>query len=202
MKPKTILENTNFIYKINKNMSTTRGVSFNEYGLYIFFLILVFLFIFYLYIKIDLSIDEKNWNINKCHPKYLFFSGYLKQDPGLTSEETTINNFYDCTSKYVSGLDDTLGLELNDKFGSIKTKLISFDNDFKTQIKKEKDDIDEFINDISGQLANIENDVSFNISVNSASSYKSLKNIGIYIDHFNRFTQYISRYSKNSFQYF
>lgn len=201
MKSKTILENTNYIYKLNKNISKIKGTSINQYNLNIIFLLLAILFIFYLYIKIDLSIDEKNWKINKCHPKYLFFSGYVKQNPGSSSEETTIDNFYECAASYAGGLDDTLGLEIEDKFGGIKSRITTFDNKYKDQIKSEKDDINEFMNDISGQLTDIENDISFNISVNSATSYNSLKNIGIYMDHFNRFTEYVSRYSKNYLSY-
>ena len=201
MKPKTILENTNYIYKLNKNISGINGISLDQYNLNIILLILAIIFIFYLYIKIDLSIDEKNWDTNKCHPKYLFFSGYLKQDPGSSSEETTINNFYDCASSYASGLDDTLGLELEEKFGSIKSKILTFDNDYKEMKMKNSDDIDEFMEDISGQLTSIENDISFNISANSATTYNSLKNIGIYMDHFNRFIEYVSRYSKNYLSY-
>ena len=42
----------------------------------------------------------KNWDVHKCNPKYLFFSGQLKKNPNMSSSETTNFNLIECSSRF------------------------------------------------------------------------------------------------------
>ena len=201
MKSKVLLSQSELIYKLNKNINSVKGTSLNEYTINIFILFLVFAFLFIMYIKIDITIDEKNWNINKCNPKYLFFSGYIKSNPGSSSSESTVNNFYECAKLYTSGINDSLNLPLDNMYQKMKNKLITFDERQLNQEIKNRKDRKKYRQDLSNQISELENDISLNITTNSAFTYKYLKNIGYYIDHLNGIINYITEYSKNYLTY-
>ena len=201
MKSKVLLSQSELIYKLNKNISSFKGTSLNEYTINLFILFIVFAFLFIMYIKIDITIDEKNWNINKCNPKYLFFSGYIKSNPGSSSSESTVNNFYDCAKIYSSGINDSLNLPLDNMYKNMKNKLITFDQRQLNEEKKNRKDRKKYKKNLSRQMKELENDISLNITTNSAFTYKYLKNIGYYIDHLNSILDYISQYAKNYLTY-
>lgn len=201
MKSKSLLLQSDLIYKLNKNISRFKGTSLNEYTINIFILFIVFAFLFIMYIKIDITIDEKNWNINKCNPKYLFFSGYIKANPGSTSSESTVNNFYDCAKLYSSGINDSLNLPLDNMYKNMKNKLITFDKRQLDEETKHRKDRNKYRKSLLNQMSELENDISLNITTNSAFTYKYLKNVGYYIDHLNGIINYITQYSKNYLTY-
>jgi hypothetical protein len=201
MKSKVLLSQSELIYKLNKNISSFKGTSLNEYTINLFILFIVFAFLFIMYIKIDITIDEKNWNINKCNPKYLFFSGYIKSNPGSSSSESTVNNFYDCAKLYSSGINDTLNLPLDNMYKKMKNKLITFDKRQLNEEKKNRKYRKKYRKNLSRQINELENDISLNITTNSAFTYKYLKNVGYYIDHLNSTMDYITQYAKNYLTY-
>lgn len=65
-------------------------------------LLTLFLFtlVVILYTRVFLSIDSVNWDVQKCSPKYIFYSGYIKRNPNSTSLNSTIDNFNECIVKY------------------------------------------------------------------------------------------------------
>ena len=53
-----------------------------------------------LYTRLFLGIDFEKWDIQKCNPKYIFYSGYIKQNPNSSSIQSTSDNFKECIIKY------------------------------------------------------------------------------------------------------
>jgi len=46
------------------------------------------------------SIEFENWEIQKCNPKYIFYSGYIKKNKNSDSLTSTIDNFNECIVKF------------------------------------------------------------------------------------------------------
>ena len=69
-----------------------------------FDVILVVLFILsivtILYTRLFFGIASDNWEVAKCNPKYIFYSGYIKQNPNSNSFHSTVDNFNDCIVKF------------------------------------------------------------------------------------------------------
>lgn len=53
-------------------------------------------------IKIDLSTSNLNWEKNKCIPKYMFVSGFIKKEKGLGALASTQQNFKKCINEYIN----------------------------------------------------------------------------------------------------
>ena len=72
----------------------------NGFGLLPWIIILVSVIIIIIYlIRIEISSNGKNWEINKCSSKYVFFSGFLKNDGDAS--KTTFDNFNECIKRYL-----------------------------------------------------------------------------------------------------
>ena len=69
-----------------------------------FDVILVVLFILsivtILYTRLFFGIASDNWEVQKCNPKYIFYSGYIKQNPNSNSFHSTVDNFNECIVKF------------------------------------------------------------------------------------------------------
>jgi len=50
--------------------------------------------------RILFNIDVQQWKNEKCNPKYLFFSGFIKKNDGSTALESTQDNFNECMVRY------------------------------------------------------------------------------------------------------
>jgi len=50
----------------------------------------------YYIIRINLTLSKTNWEQNKCVPKYMFVSGFIKKEPGFNILGSIIKNFKDC----------------------------------------------------------------------------------------------------------
>jgi hypothetical protein len=86
--------------KINKIIKTyeitTNTASFNVLPWIIFFISL-FIIVTYL-IKIEIYSNGKNWEINKCSSKYVFFSGFMINDGNPMQK--TMDNFKECIKRF------------------------------------------------------------------------------------------------------
>jgi len=92
-------EITNQIIKVVKKFKNG-NLDINGYGLLPWIIIFISIIIIIIYlIKIEVSINGKNWEINKCSSKYVFFSGFLKNDGDAS--KTTYDNFTECVKKYL-----------------------------------------------------------------------------------------------------
>ena len=63
-------------------------------GLFLVALIVV------LYTRMFFSIEFENWEIQKCNPKYIFYSGYIKQNENSGSFASTVDNFNECIVRF------------------------------------------------------------------------------------------------------
>lgn len=73
-------------------------------------ILLLSLFIFgiitILYTRIFLQLDFEDWEIKKCNPRYIFYSGYIKQNPNTNSFTSTVDNFNECIVKFNNQKDN------------------------------------------------------------------------------------------------
>jgi hypothetical protein len=186
----------NLAYKINSGSTINfmKNRDIDSYTLNIIILFISSIYILYLYVKSHITIDMKFWNIMKCHPKYLFFSGFIQKEPGLSAIETTMNNFGTCTTKFAKEvnnevLNETLKVD-SEKLYQNASNMIN-----NRQIKNDdySDSMQQFI-DISNNLNNTLTDKQKLIE-------KSLASSGIYIDYYNKIVSYFKEYIRNYMTY-
>lgn len=82
---------SNILKNITKNESLIKSILISG------FFIIVFMI---LYSRLFIHIDFENWEVQKCNPKYIFYSGYIKKNTNSDSMTSTIDNFNDCIIKY------------------------------------------------------------------------------------------------------
>jgi hypothetical protein len=75
---------------MNNNSSTMDIVL--PYGI---IFICIIMTIYYI-ININLLMTKTDWNKNKCVPKYMFISGFIKKEPGLNILGSINKNFKQC----------------------------------------------------------------------------------------------------------
>ena len=197
-------ESIDLLYKIHKNDKVV--YHFEEYFVngIIVFIACVFIFVFY--VRINVQIDKKNWTLQKCNPKYLFFSGYIHNDTNLSDHDATISNFVDCANEMKKGTNEYMVGSLiekttnyfTDAIDNSKKKAKSYHNKVKKKTKKQEKKMSKQVN---SQYDSLENNVSFNIDASGAYSYNLLKNVGIYIDQLNAIMDYIGDYIKQFLTY-
>jgi len=66
---------------------------------FMFSITLIFIVIS-LYIQATLLESKINWTTNKCVPKYMFVSGFIKKNPGVNPLASTYDNFKQCVNKF------------------------------------------------------------------------------------------------------
>ena len=78
----------------------------NGYGVlpWLIFLIGSIIIIIYL-IKIEVSCNGNKWETNKCSSKYVFFSGFLKNNGDAS--KTTYDNFNECITRVLRPIQKT-----------------------------------------------------------------------------------------------
>tara|TARA_A100001011_G_C14321211_1_gene850750 strand:+ start:9974 stop:10777 length:804 start_codon:yes stop_codon:yes gene_type:complete len=59
-----------------------------------------------LYTRLFITIEFEKWDVQKCNPKYIFYSGYIKQNPNSSSLSSTIDNFNECIVKFNNQTDN------------------------------------------------------------------------------------------------
>lgn len=93
------------ILKVIKNFNDG-NLDIGGYGVlpYLIFLIAIIIIFIYL-IKIEVSSNGKNWEINKCSSKYVFFSGFLKNNGDAS--KTTYDNFTQCVARVLRPIKKT-----------------------------------------------------------------------------------------------
>ena len=86
-----------------------------------------------LYTRLFMTIEFEHWDVQKCNPKYIFYSGYIKQNPNSSSLSSTIDNFNECIVKFNNQSDNHFSkiletntaenLRLNDELATNHGKL-------------------------------------------------------------------------------
>ena len=165
----------------------------------LFFLVLGMLLF---YIKINVNIDSKNWNVEKCNPKYLFYSGYVHNDTPLSNYDATLNNFIECTSNLAeSGNSYAIGKSLGKVASDFESSFMDISNAMGQNQQVLADDLNQTAQDISAQFDKIQYDLSYNIDSSTTMTYSLLENIGLYVDQLNALIGYISAYVKKYLTY-
>ena len=85
------------IIKVVKTLDA--GFSF-DYNFFPWIIVLVSLSIIFIYlVKIEINSNGNNWEKNKCSSKYVFFSGFMKNDGNPLKQ--TLSNFNDCIQRFL-----------------------------------------------------------------------------------------------------
>lgn len=193
-----IYKTTDKYSAINRSISSS-GDKYG-YNLNIFIVFFFIILILFLYVKNNVKVDEKNWDIQKCNPKYLFFSGYIRRNPNETAYNSTLNNFYECTGNLVKGTNqEFINQSMKNKFKSFQKDLMTFDDNQKRSNQQISRDLNERVNDIEAQLDIMSDDIS--MSVATVNKYTFLKNFGLYVDQYNAYIDFIQKYIKHKLTY-
>ena len=153
--------------------------------------------IFFLYVYNNIKVSVQSWDIQKCNPKYLFFSGYLhNNNPNLTGGEATLLNFTDCTRKIIVGKDSATGGGMQHFSDLMDENLWNLNEQTRSTYGKDLKSMKTSTEDISSQLQRMENELEINLDLSDAVIYNEIKNMGFYIDQLNVFMNYISQYTK------
>ena len=93
------MQNVELETKIIKIIKTYESISNTSSNILPWIILFISLFIIITYlIKIEIYSNGKNWEINKCSSKYLFFSGFMIND-GNPLQQTLVN-FKDCIKRF------------------------------------------------------------------------------------------------------
>ena len=197
--------NTNEIIKNLYKKSAYKAFSVRKkndsnYNINIFILLLFLFVILILSIKNNTMIDEKYWDIQKCYPKYIFYSGYIRRNPQENAYDSTVNNLYECANKAVEGkVDSTINEKMKNDLISLKNNLVEYRN-------KDVKEIDELSRQIKNQRVNI--DAQFEamkkdltLDATSIKRNSLYKNLGIYMDQFNSYIDSTQKYIKQFLTY-
>ena len=186
------------IYKINDNVSSyvsTRSFYFDSIIIQIVVILLFVFILLYFLSQIEMNQRKTNWEELKCSPKYLFYSGYIRREPELTSHETTMKNFYDCASRgytrainhFKNDLDNTLDLKYKNVHDHLSEYEISFNNVIENDLSGEAilSKLDTSYADICG---NIEESIK-------TKPYQFIKNLPVYFQQIDALKDYLYEYT-------
>lgn len=194
-----IKNSINLVYRIN-NYNFFSFDDFYESYTFNIFIVLCFVALgIYLLIKIELKVYRKNWNTLKCHPKYLYISGFIQQEGNLGPINSTFYNYNKCIEKGVTSTINEMDAESQ---YHTKTQIYQIDEKNKSIIQnynKHKKNIDILKDKIDVQ--ELLDKLDLTIDSNSASYYSQLKNIGVYIDQIDANFAYFYDYVRNYLTY-
>ena len=189
-----------FIYRVNDFKFFTFSDLYESYGFNIFIVFCFFAYIMYLYVKIELRIYRKNWRSLKCHPKYLYVSGFIQKEGNLGVIDSTFYNYNDCIQQGIS-----------DAIDEITTESAYHTNNQKERIHRKNRDIIDKYNVHKSNLNNVKNNLDIpediidkldlTIDSNTASYYSQLQKIGVYVDQIDATFAYFYEYIKNYLSY-
>ncbi len=164
-------------------------------------IVIGFMFIvFFFYVKNNITIDQKNWGLQKCNPKYLFYSGYIQKNGDSSAYDSTVDNFYECTNRVVTEYSDTMVSKgFQNTLDNLNKKLITFDDQTIAEKEASEKVFQTNVNSISSQFDKMEQDISLN--TNDTLLYSNLKSIGIYMDQLNAIMNYVGQYTKQYLTY-
>tara|TARA_B110000008_G_scaffold102907_1_gene105845 strand:- start:1678 stop:2454 length:777 start_codon:yes stop_codon:yes gene_type:complete len=206
------MSGSNFIQSIENLYKSQSGVSYawgiktspinDQYTFNIIFLFLVVLGILFFYIKINVTVDSKNWDVEKCNPKYLFYSGYLNNDTPLSNYDATLNNFIECTTNIAeSGNSYTISKSLGKVASSFESEFMDISKVSSQNQQALASELEKNAQDISAQFDSLQNDISYNMDSSTTMTYSLLENVGLYVDQLNALMGYISAYMKKYLTY-
>lgn len=188
-----------YISKIYKDHIIHRS-SNSKLMIYLVLFAFVILFVYYF-----IDVNRKNilldWENNRCNPKYMFISGYIKNDTD-NNIQYTYDNFLECTNRNERIKETKKIIHKTDKsmFETID-KLYDIEQ---TTENSASDIINSQINDISINYLNVENNKKnvYNKMDLLYDQHKKIYNITeMYINRFIFVIDYIFKYISNVFEY-
>ena len=194
-----IKKSIDLVYRINNYRFFAFDDFYESYTFNIFIILCFVALSIYLLIKIELKVYRKNWNELKCHPKYLYISGFIQQEGNLGPINSTFYNYNKCIEK---GVTNTINIMDAESQYHTKTQINQIDEKNKTIIQnynKHKRNIDELKDKID--VEDLLDKLDLTIDSNSASYYSQLKNIGVYIDQIDANFAYFYEYVRNYLTY-
>lgn len=195
---KGILES---IYTSQKGQSFFESSSF--YDSYMFNIGILFLMVFvclYFYAHIDISLSLRNWHVQKCNPKYVTISGYIRPEDNMSAFDTTMYNFRECMSRgYVDAIRDFKN-EMNVDIKVKEGKFI-FENGINKKLHQDYENIQNDTEIIINEIGDDINDVSEDNMIQRTVAYGKLGVLGVYMDQLDQLLDYVFKYSKNYLTY-
>lgn len=88
------------LYDVDESTVDNSKKMFTEKIGALFLLVILLFTSLILETRILFNIDVEQWKIEKCNPKYIFFSGFIRQNDNLSALETTQDNFNECMTRY------------------------------------------------------------------------------------------------------
>lgn len=187
------------VYQTNNYSFFAFDDFYESYSFNIFIILCFVMLSIYLLIKIELTIFRKNWNDLKCHPKYLYISGFIQQEGNLGPIYSTFYNYNKCIEKGVTSTMNEMDAEsqyhTNHQIQQIDEKNKSIIQNY----NKHKRNIDELQNKM--KVEEILEKLDMTIDSNSANYYSQLKQIGVYIDQIDASFHYFYEYIRNYLTY-
>jgi hypothetical protein len=85
------------LYSAIQDIEKNQGNINSSFSIMPWLIIIILGYIILVYlIKVEVH-SLHNWNIDKCSPKYVFFSGFFKNNGKVKDPfKVTMNNFFDC----------------------------------------------------------------------------------------------------------
>ena len=74
--------------------------SFIVYMLPLVIIVIVIFIVLYYLVLIEFTVSKLNWEINKCIPKYMFFSGFIQKEENEGILGTINKTFKKCVNRY------------------------------------------------------------------------------------------------------
>ena len=184
----------NYIYKVNTfSKNTITSIFFDSTVFNVSILLFLIFLCIYLYLHIGISISKQDWENKKCDPKYLYYSGFIKNEPNMNGIESTIHNFNNCISRGYKEAINEYNNDLTNKYNDYKGEIV-YEGDINSYYRKN-------IKINQNNDEDIIKDLSLNISRDSTLTYNTLDNLGIYVDQLDQIMDYVYQYSKNYLSY-
>ena len=91
--------NTEITEKIIKSIKKI-GLDSSEYNLLPWVIFIGAITIIFIYlVRVEVNSNGTNWEKNKCSSKYVFFSGFMKNDGNGLKQ--TLTNFNECITRFI-----------------------------------------------------------------------------------------------------
>jgi hypothetical protein len=99
IKKQNMNEMLEIVKKYNLILSDSTEMYILPFIIYLIGCIIILVYI----VKIEVNINGKDWQINKCSSKYVFFSGFLNNE-NMDPIKKSIDNFNECVKRFKGNL--------------------------------------------------------------------------------------------------
>jgi len=95
VKKQNINEMLEIVKKFNLVLLDSTEIYVMPFVIFLIGLIIILVYI----VKIEVNLNGKDWQINKCSSKYVFFSGFLNNE-NMDPIKKSIDNFNECVKRF------------------------------------------------------------------------------------------------------